>query len=153
MELLGRRRKPRREPHTICGLTTTLELAYRIRQELKNCSVFWISASDMESLYQAYAHIARRLNIPGWDDEKTDVKKLVQLHLSKKSAGQWLLVFDNADEARLETAGPPKAVSLIECLPISEQGAIVITTTDRKTAAKLASENIMELPEIEQDMA
>jgi Cdc6-like AAA superfamily ATPase len=54
-----------------------LELAYRIRQQLKNCSVFWVSASDMESLYQAYSHIARRLNIPGWDDEKADVKKLV----------------------------------------------------------------------------
>jgi Cdc6-like AAA superfamily ATPase len=35
-----------------------LELAHRIRQKLKNCSVFWISASDMESLYHAYVHIA-----------------------------------------------------------------------------------------------
>jgi tetratricopeptide (TPR) repeat protein len=120
-------------------------LAYRIRQELKNCSVFWISASDKESLYQAYAHIARRLNIPGWDDEKADVRKLVQLHLSNESAGQWLLVFDNADEA--------KAAGLMEFLPSSEQGAIVFTTTNRKTAAKPAPRSIVELPEMEQDMA
>jgi hypothetical protein len=122
-----------------------LALAYRIRQELKNCSVFWISSSNKESIHQGYAHIARRLNIPGWDDEKTDVKKLVQLHLSKESAGQWLLVFDNADDA--ETVG------LTEFLPSSEQGAIIFTTTNRKTAAKLAPRNVVELPEMEQGIA
>jgi tetratricopeptide (TPR) repeat protein len=128
-------------------------LAYRIRQEYKNCSIFWIPASDIESLRQAYTHIAQRLNIPGWDNERADVKNLVQLHLSKESTGQWLLVFDNADEARLETVGSSQAVSLIECLPSSEQGAIVFTTNDRKTAVILASQNIVELPEIEQDIA
>ena len=42
-----------------------LELAYRTRQKYKNCSVFWMPATDMESLHQAYAHIAQRLNIIG----------------------------------------------------------------------------------------
>jgi Cdc6-like AAA superfamily ATPase len=73
-------------------LALALALAYRIRQECKNCSVFWISASDEESIHQGYAHIARQLTIPGWDNEKADVKKLVQLYLSKESAGQWFLV-------------------------------------------------------------
>jgi hypothetical protein len=126
-----------------------LELAYRIRQELKNCSVFWISARA-ESLHQAYEHIAQRLSIPDWDNKKADVKKLVQIHLSKESAGQWLLIFDNVDEATLESAG---SSNLIEYLPSSKQGAIVFTTTNRTTAAKLASQNIVELPEMEQDMA
>jgi hypothetical protein len=62
-----------------------LELTYRIRERFKNCSVFWIPASNIESLHQAYAYIAQRLNIPGWDDEKADVKELVQLYLSKES--------------------------------------------------------------------
>jgi tetratricopeptide (TPR) repeat protein len=128
-------------------------LAYRIREEFKDCSVFWIPASDMESLYQAYTYIAQRLNIPGWDNEKADVKKLVQLHLSKESAGQWLLVFDITDEARLETAGSSQAASLIEYLPVSDQGAIVFTITDRKTAVTLALQDIVELPEMEQDIA
>jgi hypothetical protein len=57
-------------------------------------------------------------------------------------------VSDNADEDRLESAGS----SLIEYLPSSEQGAIVFTTTDSKTAAKLAPQNIVELPEMEQEM-
>ncbi|KAF1938025.1 kinesin light chain 3 [Clathrospora elynae] len=130
-----------------------LELAYRIRQRFKNCSVFWISVNDTESLYQAFAQIAQQLKIPGWDDEKADIKKLVQLHLSKESAGQWLLIFDNAEEAESESAGSSKAASLSECLPSSAQGAVVFTTADRTTAAKLASHNIVELPKMEQDMA
>jgi tetratricopeptide (TPR) repeat protein len=128
-------------------------LAYRIREEFKNCSIFWIPVSDMESLHQAYKHIAQRLNILGWDDEKADVKQLVQLYLSKESAGQWLLVFDITDRARLETAGSSQAVSLIEYLPVSDQGAIVFTTTDKKTAITLALQDIVELPEMEQDIA
>jgi hypothetical protein len=95
-------------------------LAYRIREEFKNCSIFWIPASDIESLYQAYTYIAQRLNIPGWNDEKADVKKLVQFYLSKESAGQWLLIFDITDETRLETAGSSQAASLIEYLPVSD---------------------------------
>ena len=31
-----------------------LELAYRIRAKYGNCSVFWIPATDMDSLHQAY---------------------------------------------------------------------------------------------------
>src|SRR5256714_11560830 len=54
-----------------------LELAYRTRQKNKSCSVFWIDASDMDSLHQAYSSIAQKLYIPGREDEKADVKKLV----------------------------------------------------------------------------
>jgi hypothetical protein len=75
-----------------------LELAYRTKLKYKNCAVFWIPASDIESLHQAYVLIAEKLNVPGWDNKKEDVKKLVQVYLSRKSAGQWLIIYDNADD-------------------------------------------------------
>jgi len=50
----------------------------------------------MDSLHLAYQDVARQLCIPGWDEEKTDIKKLVQAHLSKDENRPWLLVFDNA---------------------------------------------------------
>jgi hypothetical protein len=53
----------------------------------------------------------------------------------------------------MKSAGSSKAVSLIEFLPSSGQGAIVFTTTDNTTAAELASQNIVELPEMGQVMA
>jgi tetratricopeptide (TPR) repeat protein len=130
-----------------------LALAYRIRQEYKDCSVFWISASDKESVHQGYAHIGRRLAIPGWDDEKADVKKLVQLHLSKESAGQWFLVLDNVDESTIGSAGSSTVVGLMEFLPSSKRGAIVFTTADKKMATKLAPHNVVELPKLGDEVA
>lgn len=97
--------------------------------------------------------IAQRLRIPGWDDEKVDIKKVVQLHLSNESAGQWLMVFDNVDEATTDAAGSFKVVRMIEYLPTSKQGTIIFTTTDSRTAITLASPNIVKLPEEEQEMA
>jgi Cdc6-like AAA superfamily ATPase len=74
-----------------------LEFVYRTRVRYRNCLVIWIPATNIESLHQAYLYVARQLQIPGSDEEKVDAKKLVQEHLSKESAGRWLLVFDNAD--------------------------------------------------------
>jgi hypothetical protein len=132
-----------------------LEFAYRTRQKYKNCSVFWIPASNMDSLHQAYAYVAQKLQIPGWDSDNADAKKLVQLHLSKKSAGQWLFICDNADDASLGFAGlsTPRAASLIDYLPQSELGSIIFTTTDSDTAETLASQNIIELLEMTPDTA
>jgi hypothetical protein len=138
-----------------------LELAYRIKQDNKNCSIFWIPANDIESIDEAYTTIVRRLKVPGWNNVVADAKRLVQHHLSQESTGQWLLIFDNADvshgdnadEARLGTPGPFDAADLIEYLPSSDQGAIIFTTTDRKTAVTLAPQNIMELPTTDPDMA
>jgi tetratricopeptide (TPR) repeat protein len=98
----------------------------------------------MESLHQAYAHIAQRLEISGWNNEKADFKRLVQLHLSKDSAGQWLLIFDNLDDIKLLTT---------DYLPRSEQGCIVFTTSIRETAVSLASSNIVQIPNEDQDIA
>ncbi|KAI1559769.1 CDC6 Cdc6-related protein AAA superfamily ATPase [Pyrenophora tritici-repentis] len=46
-----------------------LEVAHRIRQNNKHCSVFWIDASDKDNLYQSYASVARKLGVSRWDDE------------------------------------------------------------------------------------
>jgi hypothetical protein len=59
-----------------------------MRDKYKNCSIIWIPATDTESLQQAYIHVAQQLGIPGWDEEKADVKRLVQGYLSKESVGQ-----------------------------------------------------------------
>jgi tetratricopeptide (TPR) repeat protein len=129
-----------------------LELAYRVRQTSKSCSVFWVDASDKDSLYQSYTGIAQKLDIPGWDNEHADVKKLVQLYLSSKSAGQWLLICDNAGAGSPGLSSPP-AASLVEYIPLSELGSVIFTTADSITAESLASHNIIELQEMTPDAA
>ncbi len=131
-----------------------LELVYRIKDRYKNCLVIWIPATNMESLHQSYLDVARQLKIPGSDEDKADAKKLVQDYLSKESAGRWLVVFDNADDVNMWiTKSGPGSGRLMDYIPRSEQGCIAFTTRDRKTAVKLAHRNVVEVPEMDEDVA
>ncbi|GIC93461.1 uncharacterized protein Aud_009949 [Aspergillus udagawae] len=137
-----------------------LELLYRMKDKHKHCLIIWIPATNGESLHQAYRDVARQLRIPGWEEEKADVKRLVQGHLSKDDAGQWLVVFDNADDIDVWIAkvgskheSEEGSRGLLDYLPSSGQGSIIFTTRDRKTAAKLARQNVVEIPEMEEEAA
>jgi hypothetical protein len=133
-----------------------LELVYRTREKYENCSVIWIPTINIENVQQAYLNIAQQLGIPGWEEDKADIKRLVQGYLSKESAGQWLLVFDNADDIDMWIDNPrseQESGHLIEYLPRSKQGCIVFTTRDRKTAIKLAHQNVVEVPEMNEKVA
>jgi hypothetical protein len=131
-----------------------LALVYRIRDKFTNCSVIWIPATNIESLHRGYLDVARQLKLPGSDEDKADAKRLVQEHLSKESTGRWLLVFDNADDVNMWVGQHGLGSNrLIDDLPQSEQGYIVFTTRDRKTAVKLAHRNTIEVPEMDEDVA
>jgi hypothetical protein len=133
-----------------------LELVYRIRDRYKNCLVIWIPATNIESLHQAYLDAARQLKIPSSEEDKADAKKFVQVYLSNESAGRWLLVFDNADDVNMwitQSGTTSGSGRLIDYLPRSEQGCIVFTTRDRKTAVKLVHRNVVEVPEMDKDVA
>ena len=133
-----------------------LELVYQTRDRHKNCSVIWIPATNMESLEQAYLDVARQLCIPGWQEDKSNVKRLVQNHLSEESSGQWLLVFDNADNIDMwipQARSKQEPENLIDYLPKSEQGSIVFTTRDRRIAVKLAQNNVLEVSEMGEEVA
>ncbi|KAM7210410.1 kinesin light chain [Rhypophila decipiens] len=132
-----------------------LELAYRTQQTYKNCSVFWISAADMDSFYQGCSYIAQRLSIPGWDDENQDPRKLLQVHLSRESAGKWLLIYDDADDASLGASKQPSqpVTTLLDFIPQSDHGCIIFTTASSNTAEMLAPENTMQLGKLAAETA
>ena len=133
-----------------------LELLYRTKDKHKYCSTIWIPATNTESLHQAYLEVAQQLSIPGLEEEKSDVKRLVQGYLSNDNAGQWLLVFDNADDIEMWIAKPGSekgSYGLIDYLPRSKQGSIVFTTRDRRIAVKLAGQNVVEIPEMDEEAA
>src|SRR5215469_4382388 len=133
-----------------------IELVYQVMEKYRNCSVFWIPATDSESLYQAYLAAARKLDIPGWAEQGADVIGLVQRYLSQETAGQWLLVFDNADDVEMwigKSGSEQRSGGLLNCLPRSTQGSIIFTTRDRKIAVKLAQQNVVEVLELNKDAA
>ncbi|KAI9776224.1 MAG: hypothetical protein M1816_005406, partial [Peltula sp. TS41687] len=133
-----------------------LELAYRTRERYPECSIFWMPAANAESLEQAYLGVGQQLRIPGLDKEQADVKKLLQYHLSQESVGQWLLIFDNADDidmwinhAKSRNGSP----GLVDYLPISSRGGIIFTTRSRKIAVKLAPQHVIKVPEMDEEVA
>ncbi|KAH9204602.1 P-loop containing nucleoside triphosphate hydrolase protein [Leptodontidium sp. 2 PMI_412] len=133
-----------------------LELAYQIRDKYRNCVVIWIPATNVESLYQAYLDVARQLGIAGCEDTQVDVKRLIKDHLSNESAGQWLLVFDNADDINMWTGqvgSKPGSERLIDYLPKSKHGCVLFTSRDKKTAVKLTQQNVVQLTEMGEDIA
>jgi tetratricopeptide (TPR) repeat protein len=132
-----------------------LELAYRTKENDKNCSVFWIDASNLDSIHQSYASIAQKLDIPGWDNEKADLKQLIKLHLEGKGARPCLFIFDNADDitlvsGRLSTA---RTASVIDYIPQSILCSIVFTTTESDIAEEVALQSLVKLRELTPDTA
>jgi tetratricopeptide (TPR) repeat protein len=132
-----------------------LEVAHRTRQTNKNCSVFWVDASDKDSLQQSYARIAQKLGVLGWDDKKADVRSLVKRCLAANSARQCLLIFDNAEDILIGSSGSSTAgaAGLLDYLPQSELCSMIFTTTSSNTARTLASQNIVEIRELAPDLA
>src|SRR5262249_40949703 len=106
-----------------------LELAYRARDKYPECSIFWLPSMNSESLRRAYQETGRQLCIEGLRKENADVKRLVQHHLSQDSAGQWLMIFDNADDMGMwmgntDSDGKGDSLGLVDYLPSSSQGSI-----------------------------
>jgi tetratricopeptide (TPR) repeat protein len=130
-----------------------LELAYQTRELYPDCAVFWLAAVDMETIQRTYQEVADKLGIEH-ANPNDDVKSLVQTHLSKPTAGRWLLIFDNADELDMWTETKDSTIGRLESfLPKSDQGAIVFTTRNSRVAQYLAATDIIEIPEMSEHKA
>jgi nucleoside phosphorylase len=92
-----------------------LELAYQVRDKYPQCSVFWISSTSPESIEQAYVKMNEQLGIQ--DTTSADVKDRVKAHLSQDNIGQWLLIYDNADDMDMWMAGSNASPALKSFLP------------------------------------
>src|SRR5204862_7891244 len=87
-------------------------------------------------------------------EDNTDAKRRVKDHLINNNTAMWLLVLDNADEIAMWTCKSERGSGrLIEYHPKSQQGSIIFTTRDRKAAVKLAHQNIVKVPEMDETAA
>ncbi|KFZ20076.1 hypothetical protein V501_00302 [Pseudogymnoascus sp. VKM F-4519 (FW-2642)] len=127
-----------------------IEYAYRARKHRPQISVFWIHASTKTRFEQAYQEIAERLELPGRDDPKANVLRLVYNWLSDEANGQWHMVLDNVDDGSVffENNDVVRGVSphdqatnlqppLETFLPQSRNGSILITSRNSTAANNL----------------
>jgi tetratricopeptide (TPR) repeat protein len=133
-----------------------LELAYRTQQSRPECSIYWIPATNFETLQRTYFHIAQQLRLSGLEEEGADVKKLLKDYLCDSSAGQWLLIFDNADDIDMwfgKSAGNTEPCRLGDYIPWSRTGSVLFTTRFKKVASKLAMQDVIRVPEMDEARA
>ncbi|KAF2850341.1 HET-domain-containing protein [Plenodomus tracheiphilus IPT5] len=132
-----------------------LEAAYRTKQNSRSCSVFWMDASDRDSLYRSYASVAQKLSIPGCDDDQADLEQIVKRCVAAISARQCLLIYDNVEGTSLRPSGlsTTQAVDLADFLPHSKLCSVILTTTENDTAEALAPQNVTALHELTPDTA
>ena len=121
-----------------------IEFCYRYRDLHPNQHIFWVYAGTRERFAQAYKDIARRLELPGWNDPAMDTLLLVSEWFNNNE--NWLMVLDNADD--LETFFPKPASNigdvehkkpLLDYLPQNSRGLVLITTRDKRIGERLAS--------------
>ncbi|KAF1923465.1 kinesin light chain [Didymella exigua CBS 183.55] len=134
-----------------------LEVAHRAKLNNKSCSVFWMDASDTDSLYRSYASVAQKLGIPGCDDDQADIKQIVRRCVAELSTQQCLLIFDNADGITVRPSGSlftSEAAAVADFLPQSKLCSVIFTTTtESDTAEALAPKNVIALLELTPDTA
>ncbi|KFY87869.1 hypothetical protein V498_06989 [Pseudogymnoascus sp. VKM F-4517 (FW-2822)] len=139
-------RKHRR--HAIVGLggvgksQIAIEHAYRLQKHQQQISVFWIHASTRTRFEQAYQDIAERLELPGRDNLKANVQRLVYNWLSNEANGQWHMILDNVDDGRVffennDVVGGVLQRPLETLLPQSRNGSILITSRNATAANNL----------------
>ncbi|KAI2630005.1 hypothetical protein GGS21DRAFT_492114 [Xylaria nigripes] len=127
-----------------------LEVAYLVQEKYPACSIFWVPAIDLTSFENAYRDIGLQLKLPGINDEKGDVKRVVRQGLSSDEAGSWLLIIDNADDEILF-----EREKLVNYLPHNSQGSVLLTTRNHAIARQfdITEEHLIELGHMENDEA
>ncbi|RDW63751.1 hypothetical protein BP6252_11296 [Coleophoma cylindrospora] len=157
LDLGGQQAAPRKHRrYALVGLggvgksQIAIEHAYRVREHNPQTAVFWIHASTKIRFEQAYQEMADRLELPGRDDPKVNVLRLVYNWLSTEANGQWLIVLDNVDDGTVLLGGndgargvlsheqaPDLQPPLETFLPQSRNGSILITSRNSMAATNL----------------
>ncbi|KAK4197446.1 putative kinesin light chain [Triangularia verruculosa] len=115
-----------------------LRLAYWVKDNEPEYSIFWVPALSEATFEQACAEIVKKL-ASGKSSGDENPKRLLRDYLNSPVAGKWLLVVDNADDHNLLSG------SLANYLPESECGRTLFTTRSRKVAVDAAGSDVVEL--------
>jgi tetratricopeptide (TPR) repeat protein len=129
--------------------------------------VFWVHASSLARFEEGYRRIADTVKLPGCDKPEADILRLIRNWLCDETNGHWVMVIDNADDPRVllsqldrtkssECDGSAQAPScLVDFLPQSPNGSILITSRNRDVAYRLtgSSSNIIKVEPMDQSDA
>lgn len=98
---------------------------------------------------EGFQNIAEQAKIPDWNQPNVDILKLVYNWLCDEANGRWLMIIDNADDLSVFSRRPDgregvedgvagsESAALLDSLPQSQNGSILITSRSREAAFRL----------------
>jgi len=132
-----------------------IEFANIIRHQQQHLSVFWVQCSDLASFERDCRGIAKALKMPVADDPKVNIKSALK-NLGEAVTGEWLIILDNADDEELWSDRSIEAsnnVPLLDYIPRSQHGSVLVTTRSHKIAVKIAAQNVVRLNDLSESAA
>ncbi|KAJ5826076.1 hypothetical protein N7474_003214 [Penicillium riverlandense] len=144
-----------------------IEYSYLVRSQAPATWVFWVHASNATRFEQSFRDIADQVKIPGRHDPHANIFKLVENWLRDEKRGSWVLILDNVDDdeflRKSPATGPgdPKnsllnasTKPLLEYLPRSLNGFVIITSRTREVALKMVDyKDLIEVKPMERSEA
>ncbi|OAL52204.1 TPR-like protein [Pyrenochaeta sp. DS3sAY3a] len=143
-----------------------IEYSYQVQDKSPDTWVFWVHAGSTARFEEGYKKIAERVEPRGWDKPGADILRLVSNWLCEKANGKWVMIIDNADDPDVfsahgarsfsnEESAALKDTSLLDLLPQTSNGSILITSRNRELAYRLTGSNadIMKINPMDQSHA
>ena len=124
-----------------------LRVAYLIKDQEKDSSVFWLPAFSMAGFEQACTNLVKQLKLPS--DPGDDPKEQVREHLNSDHTRRWLIILDNADDEDILNRSE-NSRGIYAYLPRRQGGQILVTTRWRKIAVDFARRNAFPMMEMGQ---
>jgi hypothetical protein len=128
--------------HGLGGIgKTQLAIKYTTQHKERYTAIFWLNATDEDSLKLSFRGIAQRileeqgrspftiaLARVDLDDKLDQVVTAVNTWLDLKTNTRWLMIYDNYDNPRIAGNRDPIAVDIRQYFPRADHGSIIITT-------------------------
>ena len=115
--------------------------------------MLWVHAGSTARFEQSFRDIANHIEIPGRQDPKANIVRLVHDWLRDGKNGRWLLILDNVDTPNLLSeagdAGQGEQGTRVDgerrqpmsaYLPQSQNGSILVTSRSKDVALKLVED-------------
>lgn len=123
---------------------TQIAVAYAIRHCSQYSAIFWLNASDINSLQSSFLEAAKRIlrdhpDLKHWREIVGNYKlsaavTAVTEWLSVKKNDRWLLIYDGYDTPKSSGYDERMAFKLETFLPEARQGHIIVTTTTSRAS-------------------
>ncbi|GAB7336900.1 hypothetical protein MBLNU13_g01179t1, partial [Cladosporium sp. NU13] len=127
-----------------------IEYSHQVRTQSPETWVLWLYASNAARFEQSVRDTLDRLKVRGRQDAKANVFQLLHDWLCDGRSRPWLVVLDNADDARVlgglpsaheragdSTTSGQQEKALLEYLPQCDHGKILVTSRSKDAAKEL----------------